>query len=168
MVQLIFSLLRILNKREYGSTHIVFLESFVQKTICFNPYCLLRIFSPKDNMVQLILSFKTIFTKDNMVEPILFFKKIFTISQYGSTHIVVFQSFVQNAIWFSPCCLFWKFCPKDKMVWSIFPFSNVSAKTQYGSNHIVVIETFDQKTIWFNPYCLFRKFSPKDDMVQPI
>ena len=42
MVQSIFSFKKISNKRQYGSTHIVFQENFHQKKIWFNPYCLLR------------------------------------------------------------------------------------------------------------------------------
>ena len=64
--------LEILIKRLYGATHIALIENFEQKTIRFNPYCLLRKISPKDNVVQ----------------PILSFKKTLSKRQYGSTHIV--------------------------------------------------------------------------------
>ena len=135
-----------------GSIPIVFLENYGQKTKLFNPYCLLRKFSPKDNTVQPILSFeknfdqKTIrfnpycllrkfWPKDNTVQPILSFKKIFTKRQYGSIHIVFLENFDQKTKQFNPYSLCWKFWPK---------------------------------TIWFNTSCLLRKFSPKDNMVEPI
>ena len=55
-VQPILPLLKLLNKKEYGSTNIVFWQNFDQKIVEFNPYSLLRKFWTKDNMVQPVLS----------------------------------------------------------------------------------------------------------------
>ena len=55
--QPILSLLKILNKRQYGSPDFVFLQNFDQKIIQFKPYSLIRKFLPKYIMVQPTLSF---------------------------------------------------------------------------------------------------------------
>ena len=75
---------------------VILLENFDQKTIRFNPYCLLRK-SP---------------IKNNTVQPILSFEKIFTKRQYGSTHIVFWENFHQKKIWFNPYCLLRKILTK--------------------------------------------------------
>ena len=128
---------KISNKRQYGSTHIIFWESFHQKTMRFNPYWILRKFSLKDNTVQPILSFERVFTKrkygsthivswekfwpkGNTVQPILSsFKKIFTKRQYGSIHTVFQENFHQKKIRFKPYCLLRKFWWIDNTVQSI-------------------------------------------------
>ena len=89
---------------------VILLENFDQKTIRFNPYCLLRKSPIKNNTVQPILSFEKIFTKrqygsthivfwekfwskGKTVKPILSFKKIFTKRKNGSTHIFFSRKF---------------------------------------------------------------------------
>ena len=63
MVQTTESSKKVLNGKEYSSTHTFVLKNFGQETIWFNPFTHLRKFWPKDNMVQPILPFKKIFTK---------------------------------------------------------------------------------------------------------
>ena len=53
----ILSFLKVLKKRQYGSTNIVFLQNFDLKIIRFNPESLQRKFWKKENTVQPLLSF---------------------------------------------------------------------------------------------------------------
>ena len=85
ILQLILSLSKVLSKRQYGSTHTLFCESFDRKRIWFNPYRISKKFWPKQNMVQSILSFSKVLTK----------------RQYGSTHAFFFKCFYQNTILFN-------------------------------------------------------------------
>ena len=126
------SLSKVLSKRQYGSTHIVFFGSFDQKTIWFNPYCLFRKFWPKDNMVQTILSLLKLLNK----------------RQYGSTHTVFFESFVQKTISFNSYSPLRKFWQKDNMVQPILSFKKIFTKRQCGSTHIVFFESFDYFYFW--------------------
>ena len=158
--------LTVFTKRQYGSIHIVFFESFDQKIIWFNPYCLLTKYWAQDNMVQ----------------PILSFSKVLTKRQYGSTRILFFESFDQKALWFYQDCVFGKFWPKDYVLLPKLSFLEIFPKRQCGLTHIVFFESFDQKTICFNLHCHFwsrdqntKSFNPsflkswlKHNMVQPI
>ena len=63
MVQPILSFKKISNERQSENFDNTKHKNFDQKTIWFNPYCLLREFSPKENIVQPTLSFKTVLTK---------------------------------------------------------------------------------------------------------
>ena len=116
MVQTIFSSLKILNKRQYGSTHIVFLEGFVQNTIWFNPYCLLRQFSPKDNMVLPYCLLRKFSSKGNMVKPILSFLQVMPRREYGSIHNAFLESLDRKTIWLEPYCPYLNFGTKGNMV----------------------------------------------------
>ena len=143
---------KILTKRQYGSTHIVFWEKFW----------------PKDNTVQPILSFKKTFTKiqygfnhivlqENVDESIIRF------IPYS-----LFGKFDEKTKQFNTCSLYWKFWTKDNTVPPILSFKKIFTKRQYGSTHIAFWENFHQKTIWFKLLCLIRKSRIKDNTVQPI
>ena len=62
MVETTESSKKVLNEKEYSSSHTLFLKNFDQKAIWFNRYSLLRIFCQKETMPQPILSFKKILT----------------------------------------------------------------------------------------------------------
>ena len=67
-VQPILSVKKILVKRQYGSTHIVFFEKFDQKTKWFSQYCLYWKFWPKENMFQPeYCLFRKFWRKDNVI-----------------------------------------------------------------------------------------------------
>ena len=138
---------KVLIKRWYHLTQAVFSEISEmsdQKTIRFNPYCLLRKFQSKDNTVQ----------------PILSFWKSLTKRQYGSANIVFTGSFDQKRIRFNPDIVFSE--NFDEKTWQFNPYCLfrmlVLTNRQYSSAHIVFSENSDQKTIQLNPYCFLRKF----------
>ena len=114
--QPILSLLKILNKKQYGSPDIVFLQNFHQKIIQFNPYSFLKKFLPKDSTVQTMLSFNKISTKVQYGSTHKIFYKMLIKRWYSSIHIVPSESFYQKAIWFNPYCLFRKLWPKYNTV----------------------------------------------------
>ena len=120
-VQPILSVKKILVKRQYGSTHIVFLEKFNQKTIWFSQYCLYWKFWPKENTFQpRYCLFRKFWWKDTAVQSILSFQNV---------------SSDQQTIQFSTYCIFRKFWSKDNAVESILFFKKISMKRQYGSVH---------------------------------
>ena len=67
MVQPILSFKKILTKKQYGSTHIVFYENLDQKTIWFNLIVLLENFDLKTLWFSLRCHFRKVRPKDNTV-----------------------------------------------------------------------------------------------------
>ena len=90
--QPILSVKKILVKRQYGSTHIVFLEKFNQKTIWFSQYCLYWKFWPKENTFQpRYCLFRKFWWKDTAVQSILSFQNVNSDQHNTVQHILYFQ-----------------------------------------------------------------------------
>ena len=150
-------------KREWVSIRTVFLEifnqetilinprysKFWQKTIYFNPCCLLRELWPKDYSLTDTVFLRKLWQKDNTAWSLLFFNEILINRNCGSADVIFLEnlikrsnrsihimwglSFQQMTIPFNAYCaidfiaysVLGNFWPKDKNVQPILPFKKI-------------------------------------------
>ena len=86
-IYIVFFGRKILIKRHYVPTDIVFLENVDREVIRFNADCPFRKCWSKDNPVQSILFLLEMLIKGKMMEPVLSLLKILTKRKYDLTYI---------------------------------------------------------------------------------
>ena len=100
---------KLLIKIQYGQTDTVFEKKFYRNTIWLNSYCVFQKVRQRDNMVEPYSLLTKFSAKDNMVQLILSFKKNLTKRQYGLTHVIILENFDQKTLRFNQYCLFQNF-----------------------------------------------------------
>ena len=133
-------------KRQNSLIQKVFVGSFVENTVRFNPYCLLRKCWVEYNTFQLILSFKKILIKRN----------------YCLVHLTFLENFNHKTIYFNPYCLLRKFWSKSNTVQPIFSLLKMLIERQYKT--IYDWSKSSKKATWLHPYRLLIKIFQKDCM----